>query len=984
MKRFYYFLILFHFFNPSLAQQLQPACKHFTTDDGLPSSETYRAIQDNKGYIWIATDKGVSRYDGYSFRNFSMKDGLPDNSVLNIFMDDKDRIWFIPMSLQLSYWDGNKIVLYPFNNIVKRELKSDLPFSFFADGADNVYFNGYLNGCVKIDSKGKFQTYTNNKPGFLQLQMLDMNDGRCYGFFLNPNPIWKMDYPKTLEISFNLSNYKGTLLVKDFYSTSGFCRVKRLIDSTIIFGMGEELILIKKDFSFQRIKHEGLFTSLFEEPNGDIWISTSKGLFKYSEGFSKCDAAYFHNQYITTITKDNESGYWITTLKDGVYYMPSYEILSIDKEGGLKNQHINQLQALSDGSILFSDEMGTIMKIKSNNLGEFHHPYEKSNEFYYSFYFSEPKNILWQSWAKHSIVSKNGLSLESRAMTGVFDFIEENDGKVYCPSSVGFYIVENDKLLFSLFRDKGINLRVSTLLRLHNGQILVGNHNGLWKLDSAMNFSKYDERNPNLNNRITTISQDSLHRIFLGTRGKGIMILNKDSTIYINTSNGLTSDNIQQLLFNKNNLYAATNQGISKIIFTNLSKLEYDVKQITVNDGLVGNEVNKMLLSNNMLWVATNKGLSVFNPDKLVPDTFQAPVYIQNINIADVDTAVHKDTFNLSPDQNRIKINYAGIIMKAGGEVQYRYRLIGLDTSWNYTHAREANFNSLPPGYYQFQLQLQNKSGEWSKRSATAYFFISTPLWQKAWFIVLLSALALILAYTIYLRRLARFKKAEAAKTELNRKIANLELKALRAQMNPHFTFNVMNSIQHFIANNDMESALRYMAKFAKLIRTILAQSEFSLVKLSDKLQSLQLYVELEQLRFEEKFDVDFKIDYSINTESTRVPTMIIQPYIENAIKHGIMHKEGKGSLLISLERENGAIIWTVEDNGIGRKESAVINKKKNKEHNSIGMKNTAERIETLNALYGFTLKQEVIDLYDDNGIASGTRVIVTLPFISN
>jgi hypothetical protein len=430
-------------------------------------------------------------------------------------------------------------------------------------------------------------------------------------------------------------------------------------------------------------------------------------------------------------------------------------------------------------------------------------------------------------------------------------------------------------------------------------------------------------------------------------------------------------------------LYVGTNSGISQVTFTDLKNLNYRVKQITVNDGLVGNEINKMLLDNGKLWVATNKGLSVFNPDKLPPDTFQSPVYINGINIADADTTIEESTYKLSPTQNRIKIEFTGIIIKADGKVHYRYRLIGLDSTWNYTYAREANFNSLQPGNYEFQLQVQNKSRTWSTKMATASFFIATPLWNQMWFRIGAIVLLLAAGYTYYWVRLASITKAEAAKTELNRKIANLELKALRAQMNPHFTFNVMNSIQHFISNNDSDSALRYMSKFAKLIRTILSQSELSLVPLSDKLTSLKLYIELERLRFDEKFDFDLQIEEGVNTDAIKVPTMIVQPYIENAIKHGIMHKEGKGKLTLSLFKLNGNIVWTVEDNGVGRKKSREINQRKNPGHVSIGMKNIAERMETLKAIYGFSVQREIVDLYNPNGEPIGTKVTITLPILS-
>jgi ligand-binding sensor domain-containing protein/two-component sensor histidine kinase len=984
MKRIFYFLILFHFVNCSLAQELQPACKHFTTDDELPSSETYRVIQDNKGFIWIATDKGVSRYDGYSFQNFSLKDGLPDNAVLNLFEDEKGRIWFIPISLKLSYYENGKISIYPFNNLINKLTKSaaGVPLTFFADSLMNIKLSVMNYGYIEINKGGTFHQYadTSIESG---IKITEPRPNRFFAGFINSafykNPL----HPSDLHLTLATSNIQGKIILKNFVSTSGIIRLRRLSNNTLMFGISKSVYIINPDLTYKKIELEGQFTSFLEDNDGEIWISSSTGLFRYSHSFTeKIELSSFKGQYVTAITNDNESGYWITTLHDGIYYMKSKDILSLDHKDGLHNEHIVAMQPFQN-KLLFADSDGHLQVIQNNTLESFNLPAEKSDEYFCTFYWDSKKDILYRAWAFHTSVYEKGSLKLIPEIIGINQFLPVNN-LLYCGSAGQLLIIDKSKCIYNSQAASGTPFRINVFFERRNHEILIGNYNGLWKVTDDLNFKKFNEQNLQLNNRITAIAEDTLGRLFLGTRGKGIMIVDKDTTIFINSSNNLASDNIQQLLFDKNNLFAATNQGLSKITFSNLSRLEYDIKRITVNDGLIGNEVNKMLLLKDDLWIATNKGLSVFKPDKLFADTFQSPVYIQKINIADVDTLVRTDTFNLSPGQNRLRINYTGIIMKRGSKIEYRYRLLGLDTNWNITYAREANFNSLLPGNYEFQLQVRNKSGEWSTKTASVFFFIATPLWKKGWFIVLASALVLITAYSIYRRRLARIEKTQAAKTELNRKIANLELKALRAQMNPHFTFNVMNSIQHFIAHNDTESALRYMAKFAKLIRTILSQSEFSLVKLSDKIQSLQLYVELEQLRFEEKFDVDFIIDESVNTETTRVPTMIIQPYIENAIKHGIMYKEGKGKLLISLERQNGSIIWTVEDNGVGRKESAERNKRKNKQHVSIGMKNTAERIETLNALYGFSLKQEVVDLYDEEGQAIGTRVTVTLPFISN
>ena len=224
----------------------------------------------------------------------------------------------------------------------------------------------------------------------------------------------------------------------------------------------------------------------------------------------------------------------------------------------------------------------------------------------------------------------------------------------------------------------------------------------------------------------------------------------------------------------------------------------------------------------------------------------------------------------------------------------------------------------------------------------------------------------------------------KALEDDYNQRLVSIEMRALRAQMNPHFIFNVLNSIKLYMVQNDAQTASNYLTKFSKLIRMILNNSKAHLVSLEDELDALKLYIEIENFRFNNKFDFNIKVDEEIDQEFAEIPPLILQPYVENAIWHGLMHKsEGRGLLSIDITIDNADnLSFVIQDNGIGRKQAALLksNSARKKKHKSIGMELTEDRIEMTNRFYNTNASVEVIDLMDADGKAAGTKVILLLP----
>lgn len=303
--------------------------------------------------------------------------------------------------------------------------------------------------------------------------------------------------------------------------------------------------------------------------------------------------------------------------------------------------------------------------------------------------------------------------------------------------------------------------------------------------------------------------------------------------------------------------------------------------------------------------------------------------------------------------------------------------LEGIDNDWIYSANASVYYTSLPPGNYTFKVFAMNDAGTWSKMPATVSISIQPPFYASVWFLFTLFLAIVVLGILMVLLVQKQNRKKNKLLEEQKQKALLSELQALRSQMNPHFIFNTLNSIQNFITQNESQDAALYLSKFAKLMRATLANTKRQRIQLKDEIETLKLYLELEQLRLNNKFDYEIMVDENIDTQYEQIPSMLVQPYVENAIWHGISNKEGKGTIRIHfLLEENNLLKCTIEDNGIGR-ENALKLKRTNTP--SFGMSITKERVELLNSINGNQLTVKINDLKINNQ-AAGTRVELFIP----
>ncbi|MEO1262819.1 MAG: histidine kinase [Bacteroidota bacterium] len=396
---------------------------------------------------------------------------------------------------------------------------------------------------------------------------------------------------------------------------------------------------------------------------------------------------------------------------------------------------------------------------------------------------------------------------------------------------------------------------------------------------------------------------------------------------------------------------------------------------------------NFTILSDGTVVAPEMKSIAMFHPDELVVNTEKPVPYISSFHVFDKKWQLKNipsepDTVLLSYKQNFFSFEFSSIAYNLPDKIDFQYKLEGFDENWqDGTKRKFAAYTNVPGGDYRFLVKAINNEGIASGEPFAMYLRISTVWWKTNWFWALAFLFLTGCAYLIYKWRISRVRKEERVKAEYERKLAQVEMSALRAQMNPHFIFNSLNSIEFYIITNEQEKAVDYLNRFSRLIRLILQNSKSTIVPLKDDLEALRLYIEMESMRFNNLFDYEVKMESTIDMEEVMIPPMLMQPFVENSIWHGLMQKkDGKGKIDLSLRRSNGHLICLIEDNGIGRDAAQQLRSKSAPKRKSYGMKITSDRLAMLNKLAGANASVNIFDLKNKEGSAEGTRVELVIP----
>ena len=431
---------------------------------------------------------------------------------------------------------------------------------------------------------------------------------------------------------------------------------------------------------------------------------------------------------------------------------------------------------------------------------------------------------------------------------------------------------------------------------------------------------------------------------------------------------------VVDFILDKNNYWwIATKKGL--LVYNEKSN---SFKNLTTADGLYTNIMDGVFYAkqNGDILFCSNKYISTFKPDALI-NTFNSAVNLLLTGVEVNGKYIDYDSSNsikLGYEENNLLFKWAVTDYINPLNNQYYCQLQGIDTGFKYIGSKgEVQYASLSPGSYTLLLTGSTAKGDFAKAPIRIQFTITPPFWKTIWFLLICAAVVSAFLYLVISKRIKNIRN----KALLQQQMSELELKALRAQMNPHFIFNSLSSIQESIVNNKTEAASKYLSKFSKLIRMLLENSGKKFITLKEELEYLQLYLELESFRFD---DLHFEIFCDLEeTALIKIPPMIVQPYIENALKHGLAHKAGSKQLTVKFYTDAEENLFAeVIDNGIGRQQSAIINQSRLASHQSMGMQITEQRLSLLQT----NLPQQITisDLEDKDENPAGTAVKILLP----
>lgn len=447
--------------------------------------------------------------------------------------------------------------------------------------------------------------------------------------------------------------------------------------------------------------------------------------------------------------------------------------------------------------------------------------------------------------------------------------------------------------------------------------------------------------------------------------------------------NGLLSNTVYNVILDRaGTVWFSTDYGLSSYN----PSTQY-VRTYFEQDGLLSNQISNAVLldtSQNLLLLSSDRGLSLFSPEKAQQLHRDIQVHITDLWVDNRPVNLNGSSFWKGRyHENDLKFAFTGINFYNGDQNRYQYQLESVDKDWvDAGNNKVAAYHQLPPGQYRFRVRTFQQNGTWGTQEATLHIQIDPPFWGTWW--ARFAALGLLAggSYLLFQRQVRSAERREMERSRIQQQLTDLEMKALRAQMNPHFVFNALNSVQNFVLKNDVREASRYLTKFARLMRLILENSESHLVTLAREIELLQYYSELEALRFNNRFQIHLEVDKRISPETVSIPGMLLQPHIENAIWHGLMHKIGPGNLYLRFVYLDAATLQCeIEDDGVGRQQAAEIEKNRAKSHKSTGLANIQHRLAVLKGQLGKDITLTFEDLYEPQGKAMGTKVVLKTPY---
>jgi len=980
LKSVYLFsLLLLFFFAFSIPKNIfaqTTYLPHYTSKNGLPSNNCYYILQDRKGFIWVATDAGLSRFDGTNFQNFNIEDGLPDTQILQIKEDKEGKLWFLALNGQLSYLKDGKFYNKNNNKLLKDLNANTVIVSFLEDKKGRIWLGTNSNLIILYDGQSvkKFVSpnvktqFTNafihedELGNIIAYSDLSKQKFNGHGFTITQSPVNPLSYMTACNLANKSLYYLDEQGLKLYQNGV----IKNLID------IPDNLLKNMVGYFY------------YDDKNKEVWLASNNGAFVMNQ--SGKTVQYLQGISVNQSIKDNSSNMWFAT-NQGIYMLPNVNsrLSIIDAESGLSSNVIKSITKDSKDRLWLGtdDAVIDILNIKNYQIDEVGLDDYKKYKTIKQISFDEKNEAVYFSSDyglgvfKNIYKSKDDVKYLKETNNSMFVIkhfsLSKTNNQLALALSSGVVFLSNrmNNLEFNSLKYK----EKEDFFKDRSYHVFYDRNGGLWfsNVDGLSQFTngkliQHFRHNVLLTKRINDIQQLPDGTLILATDGYGLLFY-KDGKInkQITQKNGLTNDICTKVFIKNNEIWVLTNKGVNKIS-------NYATKPEVINfdygKDLLTEDVNNLYIDDSTAYFATNKGLILFKYNNNNRTRTQPKVYITSIIKDGQRLPINQDNFTFESGNNTILFTF-GAVDFTTSDITFRYRL-NENSPWLETRTRRLDFSALQAGDYLFEVCAKSQNNDWGP-SAKISFTIKKQFWQSLWF---LSILILLVGYVFY--RLAvyitrRQKDKEQQQLLLKNRILMLEQQALQAMMNPHFVFNVMNSIQHYINTQNTASANKVLTGFARLIRKNLEICTKSYITLEEELEYLNLYLKLEKNRFGNKLQYIINVDDEIDKDETLIPSMLLQPYVENAIWHGIMPKDVGGEIQINIKlKDEQYLNIEIMDDGVGIENSLKAKKDK---HISKGMQLTRERLNLLGQIAAKPIQLEV-----RQNAENGTTVFISIP----
>ncbi len=938
-------------------------------ENGLPSDEIYEVVQDRFGLIWVASNNGLFSYDGIRVHRFAHPKEK-NRAITAVTVDDHDRIWCRNTAGQVFgvVDDSLKLMYDPDAANPVRAIAFDPAGGFCAIVGNKVQ---------RYDGDGRARDSISLLPEIsVSNQVLDaaIRGDKLFIFVANEG-VFEVD----LKTGQKAKRYECTVFVTGGFNFKGTDLYLMLIDQRD----QSKAILRFKAGKFERIyQTDPLETPerwlrIVPEGRDRLWVCTGSGAFPLlasAQGWTS-GSKRFQGTPISSMMVDAEGIEWFSTLSEGFLVVPSPEItrLVID-QGDIKENNFTSICTLPDGDLIVGNYFGKLFRISPATAAIQEICAGQDNEGRFQvrkILYAEPQLLV-----ARGVISN--IQLSTQALRRFPTLLHARD---FAVSGEDLYLVLPTVVRrFSYHGSLKPEESFWETIHGQGGRAVETDNEGnpYFAFNDGLYWRKGGEMQEILLNGdkiFANLLCATVDGMWAAAPAIGLLKLrgNKVERV-VGMQEGLPDHSIRAICDDERKLYFSTENHIAALDLKSMT-----LSQLSASIGFNPHHVNEMTVINDRLWLATTKGIIAL-PLPLKPVASKAPpIRIQQATL-DNEPVDFQNGLQIQDRNSDLRISFEGISFRSRNLFHFEYRIAAIDSHWARTPA-EANFvnyASLQPGSFDFEVRAVDENGICSPEPAVLHFEVATPFQQQPLFFVLIGVVVLLISFAIFQVRLRYLRRRHRIQEQL----IHSQLTALKAQMNPHFMFNALNSIQDFVISKDVRNSNLYLTKFSTLMRKVLDASGQNQVRLSDEIDMLRLYLDLEQLRFGAEMTYTIECAADVDADGIFLPSMIIQPFVENAIKHGLLHKKGEKRLEIRFKVIDNELVCNILDNGVGRKRSAEIKARATVAHASFSTAATVKRLDLIRSLYGDSVNLVIIDL-EANGEAQGTEVKLTLPIMN-